>query len=192
MADKNNQQQNAPKMPKFNMGWIYAVVLLGLMAFYFTKGSTNSSIETESSYHNFKNLVMKGYAEKIVVNKEQNILHMYVKPEHIRDVFKRDIEQTGKEPTVKVQFGSVDQVEEFIDSARVQQKFTGDYSYDNKKEDDFLSMLLWNLLPIVVLVGLWVFIMRRMSGGSGIHIVQTCKNFLKYLLFTLVRLNGRA
>ena len=61
MADKNNQQQNAPKMPKFNMGWIYAVVLLGLMAFYFTKGSTNSSIETESSYHNFKNLNVQTY-----------------------------------------------------------------------------------------------------------------------------------
>lgn len=167
MADNKNQQPNAPKMPKFNLGWIYISVILLLVTLYFTQGNQNSSIETESSYHNFKNLVMKGYADKIVVNKEQNILHMYVKPEHVRDVFKRDIAQTGKEPTVKVQFGSVDQVEEFVDSARVKQKFTGDYSYDNKKEDDFLSMLLWNLLPIVVLVGLWVFIMRRMSGGGG-------------------------
>ena len=167
MADNKNQQPNAPKMPKFNLGWIYISVILLLVTLYFTQGNQNSSIETESSYHNFKSLVMKGYADKIVVNKEQNILHMYVKPEHVRDVFKRDIAQTGKEPTVKVQFGSVDQVEEFVDSARVKQKFTGDYSYDNKKEDDFLSMLLWNLLPIVVLVGLWVFIMRRMSGGGG-------------------------
>ena len=167
MADNKNQQPNAPKMPKFNLGWIYISVILLLVTLYFTQGNQNSSIETESSYHNFKSLVMKGYADKIVVNKEQNILHMYVKPEHVRDVFKRDIAQTGKEPTVKVQFGSVDQVEEFVDSARVKQKFTGDYSYDNKKEDDFLSMLLWNLLPIVVLVGLWVFIMRRMSGSGG-------------------------
>jgi cell division protease FtsH len=167
MADNKNQQPNAPKMPKFNLGWIYISVILLLVTLYFTQGNQNSSIETESSYHNFKSLVMKGYADKIVVNKEQNILHMYVKPEHVRDVFKRDIAKTGKEPTVKVQFGSVDQVEEFVDSARVKQKFTGDYSYDNKKEDDFLSMLLWNLLPIVVLVGLWVFIMRRMSGGGG-------------------------
>ena len=167
MAD-NNQQQNGPKMPKFNMGWIYAIVIVALMGLYFTKGgSTNSSIETESTYYNFKNMVMKGYAEKIVVNKEQNVLHMYVKAKHIRDVFKQGVEQTGKEPTVKVQFGSVDQVEAFIETARAEKKFTGDYSYDNKKEDDFLSMLLWNILPIIVLVGLWVFIMRRMSGGGG-------------------------
>ena len=167
MAD-NNQQQNGPKMPKFNMGWIYAIVIVALMGLYFTKGgSSNSSIETESTYYNFKNMVMKGYAEKIVVNKEQNVLHMYVKAKHIRDVFKQGVEQTGKEPTVKVQFGSVDQVEAFIETARAEKKFTGDYSYDNKKEDDFLSMLLWNILPIIVLVGLWVFIMRRMSGGGG-------------------------
>ncbi|MBO5001498.1 MAG: ATP-dependent zinc metalloprotease FtsH [Prevotella sp.] len=166
MADNNNQQ-NAPKMPKFNMSWIYAIVIVVLMGLYFTKGGVQSSIETESTYYNFKNMVMKGYAEKIVVNKEQNVLHMYVKPQYIREVFKQGVDQTGKEPTVKVQFGSVDQVEEFIETARAENKFTGDYSYDNKKEDDFLSMLLWNLLPIVVLVGLWVFIMRRMSGGSG-------------------------
>ncbi len=166
MADNNNQQ-NAPKMPKFNMSWIYAIVIVVLMGLYFTKGGVQSSIETESTYYNFKNMVMKGYAEKIVVNKEQNVLHMYVKPQYIREVFKQGVDQTGKEPTVKVQFGSVDQVEEFIETARAENKFTGDYSYDNKKEDDILSMLLWNLLPIVVLVGLWVFIMRRMSGGSG-------------------------
>ncbi len=166
MADNNNQQ-NAPKMPKFNMSWIYAIVIVVLMGLYFTKGGVQSSIETESTYYNFKNMVMKGYAEKIVVNKEQNVLHMYVKPQYIREVFKQGVDQTGKEPAVKVQFGSVDQVEEFIETARAENKFTGDYSYDNKKEDDFLSMLLWNLLPIVVLVGLWVFIMRRMSGGSG-------------------------
>ncbi len=166
MADNNNQQ-NAPKMPKFNMSWIYAIVIVVLMGLYFTKGGVQSSIETESTYYNFKNMVMKGYAEKIVVNKEQNVLHMYVKPQYIREVFKQGVDQTGKEPAVKVQFGSVDLVEEFIETARAENKFTGDYSYDNKKEDDFLSMLLWNLLPIVVLVGLWVFIMRRMSGGSG-------------------------
>ena len=75
MADNNNQQ-NAPKMPKFNMSWIYAIVIVVLMGLYFTKGGVQSSIETESTYYNFKDMVVKGYAEKIVVNKEQNVLHM--------------------------------------------------------------------------------------------------------------------
>ena len=67
---------NDPKMnmPKFNMSWIYilAIVLLGVL--YFTQGNENSSVTTTTSYSNFKTWVMKGYASKIVVNKNTNTL----------------------------------------------------------------------------------------------------------------------
>ena len=53
-------------------------------------------------------MVERGYAKKIVVNKPQGILRMYVKPEHIRDVFKQSTKQTGVDPYLEVEFGSVD------------------------------------------------------------------------------------
>lgn len=167
--DKNNNQNNNPKMnmPKFNMNWIYVIVIVTLAMLYFTSGGTkNSSVQVETSYYQFKVMVMKGYASKIVVNKEQNTLLMYVKPEHIREVFKQGVEQTGKEPAVKVEFGSVDQVEQFVNEARETKKFTGDYSYDNRRKDDMMNWL-FNLLPFVFLIGLWIFFMRRMGGGAG-------------------------
>ena len=74
-------------MPKFNMNWIYGLVILSLIFLYFTQGSEKSSVKTETGYSDFKVMVNKGYAEKIVVNKYSNTLQMYVKPEHIRDVF---------------------------------------------------------------------------------------------------------
>lgn len=74
-------------MPKFNMNWIYMLAIIALGVLYFTNGSENSSVQTTTSYSNFKTWVMKGYAQKIVVNKNTNTLQMYVKPEHIRDVF---------------------------------------------------------------------------------------------------------
>ncbi len=154
-------------MPKFNMGWIYVLALITLVTFYLTTGGKNSSIQTETSYHQFENMVMKGYASKIVVNKEQNLLTMYIKPEHIRDVFKKGVEQTGKEPTVSVQIGSTDKVEQFVEKARQEKKFTGDYSYDNKKKDGLFDMILVNLFPLVIIVGIWIFFMRRMGGGGG-------------------------
>ncbi|NPD91602.1 ATP-dependent zinc metalloprotease FtsH [Xylanibacter muris] len=162
--DKNNPKV---KMPKFNMGWIYVLALITLVTFYLTTGGKNSSIQTETSYHQFENMVMKGYASKIVVNKEQNLLTMYIKPEHIRDVFKKGVEQTGKEPTVSVQIGSTDKVEQFVEKARQEKKFTGDYSYDNKKKDGLFDMILVNLFPLVIIVGIWIFFMRRMGGGGG-------------------------
>ena len=165
----DNKEQNNPKMnmPKFNMNWVYIIAIVTLVGLYLTTGSTNSSVKTETSYHQFKTMVMKGYASKITVNKEQNTLQMHIKPEHIREVFGKGVDQTGKDPSVTVQFGSADQVETFINQARQQKKFTGDYSYDNKKENDLFTSLLFNLLPIAFLVFLWVFVMRRMSGGTG-------------------------
>lgn len=85
----DKQPNNEPKMnmPKFNMNWIYMLAIIALGVLYFTNGSENSSVQTTTSYSNFKTWVMKGYAQKIVVNKNTNTLQMYVKPEHIRDVF---------------------------------------------------------------------------------------------------------
>ncbi|NPE38330.1 ATP-dependent zinc metalloprotease FtsH [Xylanibacter rodentium] len=166
--DKKNQNNPKMNMPRFNMNWIYGIVIVTLIALYMRGGgAANSSVTTETSYDQFKTMVMKGYASKIVVNKEQNKLRMYVKPEHIRDVFKQGSDKTGKDHAVNVEFGSVDKVEQFVDEARAQKKFTGEYQYDNQKENNMINMIIYNLLPFVLIIGIWIFIMRRMSGGSG-------------------------
>ena len=155
------------KMPKFNMNWIYLLMMVVLGVLYFTSGNVNSSVNTEATYTQFKSMVLKGYAKSIVVNNKTNTLQMYVKPEHIRDVFNQGVEQTGKEPSVSVEYGSVDQVEAFVNEARKLKKFNGDFSYENKSDNDFFTTLLYNLLPIILLVAIWMFFMRRMSGGVG-------------------------
>ena len=154
-------------MPKFNMNWIYMFVIITLVALYFGSGTNSSSVTTETSYSQFKVMVQKGYASKIVVNKETNKLWMYVKPEHIREVFKQGVDKTGQTPSVEVEFGSVDQVEQFISQMRQEGTFKGDYSYENRKENDMFNMILFNFLPIVFLVAIWIFFMRRMGGGAG-------------------------
>ena len=165
----NKKPNNKPQMnmPRFNMNWIYGLVIIALITLYFTQGSEKSSVRTETTYSDFKTMVMKGYAEKIVVNKYENVLQMYVKPEHIRDVFHQGVEQTGKNPYVSVAIGSVDQVEQFLNDAREQGKFSGKFSYDNSKESEFFSSLLMNILFFGVIIFIWIFIMRRMSGGAG-------------------------
>ena len=156
-------------MPRFNMTWIYilAFVVLGLL--YFSSGGpTNSSIAKNTSYSDFKDMVNHGYASKIVINKSESVLKMYVKPEHIRDVFHQGTQQTGTDPYLEVEFGSVDQVEPFIEKAKEEKKFTGDLVYENQKDNGLFTTLLYNFLPILFIVGLWIFLMRRMgSGGMG-------------------------
>jgi len=170
--DKNKIQNNAngPKMnmPKFNMNWIYAIAILALGLLYFSSGGPqNSSVSRTASYSDFKAMIDHGYASKIVINKTQGVLKMYVKPEHIRDVFKQSAKQTGAEPYVEVEFGSIEQVEEYINKAKEAKTFTGDYTFENKKENDFLNMIFYNGFFILMLVAVWMFLFRRMGGGAG-------------------------
>ena len=161
------QQNNKNQMPRFNMSWIYGLVLVGLLVLYFTHGRESSSISTTVKYSDFKAMVEKGYAQEIVVNKYQNTVEMYVKPENIRDVFHQGVQQTGEKPSVMVEIGSVDKIEEFIEQEREAGKFAGKLSYDNSKDNDFFSSLLMNVLFFGGIIMLWMFIMRRMGGGGA-------------------------
>ncbi len=161
------QNKKSPKMPRFNITWIYILVLVTLGAIYFMGGeSTAGSVSKDASYSQFKIMVEKGFASKIITNKDESKLKMFVKAEHIREVFGKGTQQTGKDPYVIVEFGSVDQVEEFVNSQRETGKFTGEFSYENRHGNDFVNLLL-NIAPFALIILFWIFLMNRMGGGSN-------------------------
>jgi cell division protease FtsH len=166
-VEKQNNN-NPPKMPKFNMNWIYILALLALTSVYFFGGDTTSgsSINKQTSYDQFKVYVQKGYAQKITVNKAKNELKMYVKAEHFREVFKVGAEQTGPQPYVLVAIGSVDRLEAFVEQQRSEGHFKGDYGYENKGESVFYNML-YSILPIFLIFLFWILLFRRMGSGGG-------------------------
>ena len=163
----NNNGQPKMNMPKFNMNWIYFIVIAILIGLYMTGGTDSGQTKKQVPYSKFKDMVAAGYAQKIVVNKNQNELHMFIKPEKVREVFKQSVQQTGAEPFITVEIGSVDQVEQFVSQMRVEKKFTGDYSYENRNSNEVFNFLLYNILPIVAIVAVWIFFMRRMGGGGS-------------------------
>ena len=164
-----NNDNNKPKMnmPKFNMNWIYFIVIAILIGLYMTGGTNSSATKKQVTYSKFKDMVAAGYAKKIVVNKNQNELYMYVKPEKVREVFKQGVQENSGDPFVTVEIGSVDQVEKFVTDMRTDKKFTGEYGYENRNSNEVMNFLLYNILPIVVIIGVWIFFMRRMGGGGS-------------------------
>ncbi len=158
--DKNN------KRPKFSMSWIYMLVLFGLIAMYLLGGDSVGSASKKISYDEFKTFVNKGYASKIIINKDESTLKMYVNPKNIRDVFKQGSKNTGNNPYVTTEFGSVDKVETFIEAEKKAGKFKGELNYENKQGNDLFNILL-SFGPILLLFFLWIYLMRRMSGGGG-------------------------
>ena len=172
MIENKNQQNdnNQPKMPKFNMGWIYAVVLITLCVFFFSGGGDalggDASASQTATYTKFKQYVEKGYAKSVEVIKQDGVARMYVKPQNVRDVFGKTQQQTGKKPYVKTQYGSLDELTTYLDSAQQRGKVT-DVSFDNTK-GNFFTDLLWQFGPLALLIFFWIFLMRRMNGsGAG-------------------------
>lgn len=148
------------------MSWIYMLVLFGLIAMYLLGGDSVGSASKKISYDEFKTFVNKGYASKIIINKDESTLKMYVNPKNIRDVFKQGSKNTGNNPYVTTEFGSVDKVETFIEAEKKAGKFKGELNYENKQGNDLFNILL-SFGPILLLFFLWIYLMRRMSGGGG-------------------------
>ncbi|MBR1519203.1 MAG: ATP-dependent zinc metalloprotease FtsH [Prevotella sp.] len=172
MSEKNNnpgQNENQPKMPRFNMNWIYGLILFSLILMFFTTSGNGMSsadgISKKVTYTKFKAYVDSGYADNVVVNKKEGNLKMYVPAKKIRDVFGKGTQMTGTNPYVEVEYGSIDELERYLETAQAEKKIS-DFSFENNKDSLFMNILI-NLLPWVLIIAIWVFIMRKMSGGAG-------------------------
>ena len=166
-----SNNDNKPKMPKFNMNWLYVMILIALCVTFFTDGGSSllsgSGSTNKVSYSTFKAYVDRGYASKVVINKPENYLRMYVYGRNVRDVFKKSTKEMGRDPYVEVEIGSVDQIEDFLNAKQTEGKFKGDVAYDNEKSGSIMSFLL-NIAPLAFFVFIWLFFMGRMGGGGGI------------------------
>ena len=160
MSDNNNK----PKInvPRFNLTWLYVIIAL-IFAFLYFSGDEGSATK-EVNYTEFQEMVTKGYADKIVAY-DNNTVEMYIKPDHIVDVFKKDANKVGRSPSINVQIGSMEALDKFLDEQTKEGNFTGSIQYE--KKSDYFSIILWNVLPFVFLIGIWMFAMRRMGGGGG-------------------------
>ena len=158
-----NEKENKNKMPRFNMNWIYGMIVLVLVYLFVT--STGSSTSKTVDYTTFEQYVENGYASKIVAQKDKGVLQMYVTKEHLKDVFNtNDLSKIGGVPAVTVEYADNGKLMELVDKARQEKKFTGTLRFE--QSNDFVSNIFWNLFPLFIIIAIWIFLMRRMSGGS--------------------------
>ena len=167
---EENKEKN-PNTPRFNMNWIYIIIIVMLAVLFFTNtggdaASGGGGISKKENYFNFKQWVMKGAAKEVVINNEESDLRMYVNPEFIQEVFQADVKQTGKNPFLEVEYGSVESLETFLDQAQKDGKFNGHVTFENEKSGDMVS-LFFNVLSILFFVFIMLFFFRRMGGGGA-------------------------
>ena len=89
-----------PKMPRFNMNWLYTIILIALLALFFSGGgdALGGSAAKEATYTEFKQYVDKGYVLSVVANKTESTLKIYINPKYTRDVYKMSAQSVGPNP----------------------------------------------------------------------------------------------
>ena len=163
----NNPSGQPPKMPKFNMNWLYVIILFGLMVLFMTGGgdALGGSAAKKATYTEFKEYVEKGYVLSVVANKTESTIKLYINPKNIRYVYKTSAKNVGPSPYVEVQFGSVEELDKYLDSMVKTHKIHS-YTYENQKGNDFISLLV-SVAPILLFFLFIMWMSGRMGTGLG-------------------------
>ena len=151
------------KKPKFSFTWFY-MVIAGILLYFFFFGEEKSSPVMEKEYSELTEIISKGYIEDITVY-DNNDIEAYIYKDSASNIFKDKDLAKGARPKIVSTIGSRDNFEKLIFEQKEKGNFNGKLRYE--KKTDYLGGFLWNVLPFVVLIGVWIFIMRRMSGGGG-------------------------
>jgi cell division protease FtsH len=160
MSDKEKKNSKI-NMPKFNLNWMYMIIAAMLLGLYLANGS--GSVNKEISYDEFQQYVRDGYVSR-VVGYDDSTVEVYVKPEHIKDIFKQDSARVGRDPVITTEAPSRESLSNFLEKEK-EAGHSLSIRYEKKK--NYFSSLLLNILPFVFIIALWIFLMRRMGGGGS-------------------------
>lgn len=158
----NKPKDNKQKMFRFNFYWMYGIIFLLLIALYMTNDSTGSK---EIGWTEFQKLAKENVFDKMVVYNKKNVVEATVKSDKIGIVFPGEKITDSLSPKVYIKIPSADKFSDFYDNAVSDDKIDTQVSFE--EGDDAMWSFLISFGPIILFVLVWIFLMKRMSGGAG-------------------------
>lgn len=158
----NKPKDNKQKMFRFNFYWMYGIIFLLLIALYMTNDSTGSK---EIGWTEFQKLAKENVFDKMVVYNKKNVVEATVKSDKIGIVFPGEKMTDSLSPKVYIKIPSADKFSDFYDNAVSDDKIDTQVSFE--EGDDAMWSFLISFGPIILFVLVWIFLMKRMSGGAG-------------------------
>jgi cell division protease FtsH len=126
--------------------------------------TNDSSSSKEMDWTTFEQLAEENAFSKMTVFNKKNLVEANVKPEQYSKVFNGDGKNLGRSPKVIVKIPSADKFADFYDKAKAENNIDSSVSYEDG--DDYIWSFVVSMGPIILLIGVWIFMMRRMSGGG--------------------------
>lgn len=174
-ARKRPGKKMVPAPPKFNIMWLYVAIIVVLIGVQFLWSTSNVR---EINYQQFESkMLIPRDVEKLVTYKNNDlfVVEVYIQPDKLKLPKYKDVRTessnfttTANSPQYKFNIGSLESLDKKIQEAEKnlppnQRTPIIPESRDNIWASWFMSIIL----PVLLLIGFWVFIMRRMGGGAG-------------------------
>ena len=166
----NNKTPKGKQTKKqFNFYWIYVtigVLLIALNLFSYSSGSQ------KVTWDKFVNEMLKEQeVSRLVVVNNELIVEIFLTKEALeaekyKDLKKGTFSNSGY-PQFYLSIGSVDQFSRDLNRVQEDLPETAKVNPEYDQRKNWTGEILSWVLPIVIMIGLWVFIMKRMSGGTG-------------------------
>jgi cell division protease FtsH len=166
---KPNQEKDPKKKSKFSSYWIYIGIVLIFLGIQFFGGSGFSEPEKINPAE-FGTYLKSGDIEKVVVVTNTKQARVYLtKDAKNKEIHKKADEDqflaSGDAPDYRFQFGDLQNFENNFKETKKENGLTTIITYDT--DSNMWGDILISVLPFIVLIGIWIFIMRRMSSGGG-------------------------
>jgi len=160
---------NTKKKPS-KYGWIFYAAILMFVAFNLFGGLALDNQE-KTTTSQLEEYLREGDVDKIVIITNTRQAKVFLNDTALqKEVHKKVAEPSllpSTAPTAQyvLDFGDLQNFENTIKTIKSENNLATVIDYD--KENNYLLELLISILPFVLIIGVWIFLMRRMSGGSG-------------------------
>ena len=169
--NNNNNENGKPSGPKFNSYWIYGIIALFLLALNFY--SMSEGTQEQVDRNRLGDMIVRQDVERLIVVNEKRA-YIHIKPSALdqRKDYYSDASKSsfgGSRYHYWREIGSVESFENWLQEIQDNADIPRDEQISPKYEtkQNWLTPLLGWVLPIVIVVAIWIFIMRRVSGGAG-------------------------
>lgn len=170
MAKENNNNNTGPKRPKFSSYWIYGVILAIIIGMQFFSGGSNWQTPPDTTPAKLQEYLKEGDVSKIVIITNTRQAKVFLTEEaKLKEIHKDAVDKSlfpsGDTPQYQLNYGDLQNFENDINTTIQQNHLSASVKYDT--DSNILGELIFSILPFVLIIGIWIFLMRRMSGGGA-------------------------
>ena len=161
---KNSPNKNIIKTPKFNFYWVYGIIFALFIGYQFLNSGNMSS--KNLSQNEFENILLENDIEKIVII-NKTVADIYIKSEASDKENHKKNKGTLYSVNTPMYYYNFGDLKYFQDELK-EKKEEGSLDFDIKNEEKTnLLDQIFMYLPFIFLIGLWIYFMKRMSGGGS-------------------------